>query len=365
MADIHIQPRVILIIGKTASGKSALAVKLAKSIGSIIISADAFQVYRDFRVASDKITCEEMEGVEHVGLDLVEPTATFTVRDFMTIVLPVIEAELQAGRSPIIVGGTNMYIEKLLFTSRLDDAEAVEERPETAHRNLASIDLSKYTYERLKEIDPMMADRVHPNDTRRISRAIEYFEQTGTRMSEKLRNQERRLRWPHMTIIQKVASQGECQTHQQVELKQKIRDRVIKKMVDTGGLREEIFRISEMISKGQLRWNKGMLQAIGYREFQPFVEAISTLKSHITKDFDSLFDDCIEQVIRNTIRYARQQGKWLTRLGKYLNVHSVVCIEEIYPHLLEGHPQPALKPGAQVPQWHIQNEHGDAFSHKT
>jgi tRNA A37 N6-isopentenylltransferase MiaA len=177
-----------------------------------------------------------------------------------------------------------------------------------------------------------------------------------------------------MTIIQKVTCHDKrdvednlvkrrkksntTPSKEQLVLQEKIRNRVVKKMVETGGLREEIMRITDLVGIGKLRWNKGMLQAIGYREFQPFVETM--LAEQLSRDdaskdcsrHDTLFNNCVEQVIRNTIRYARQQGKWITRLSKYLNVHCVVSVNEIFPSLFSGPPQPALKDGAQVPQWY-------------
>lgn len=114
-------PKVIVVIGPTASGKSALAVEIAKSLRSVVVSVDSLQVYRDFSVVSDKISGAEMQGVPHFGIDLVDPGDELDVARYLKYALELINSELQAGRSPVIVGGTNMYVEKLLFTSRLDD----------------------------------------------------------------------------------------------------------------------------------------------------------------------------------------------------------------------------------------------------
>jgi len=355
-----ITPRVILVIGKTASGKSALAVDIALRLKSIVISADAFQVYRDLRVASDKITSDEMRGVRHFGIDLVEAYETFTVKDFLDMSIPLINSELSAGRSPIIVGGTNMYIEKLIFTSRLDEEDEETLPSTTPHRNAINIDMSEYTYERLLQVDPIMAEKIHKNDFRRISRAIEFFEQSGVRMSDKLKSQSRQLRWENLSILCKTTTiipplgsvkrqRKNCNepSCDQLELRSKIRNRVHTKMIQTGALRDELDQITILVRTGKLRWNKGILQAIGYREFQPFVESI--IRSGEADE--QLFTEAVEAVIKNTIKYARQQGKWITRLDKYLTINYVCDFGEIFPILKEEPIRPVLKPGISVPQW--------------
>lgn len=300
-------PKVIIILGRTASGKSKLAVELALTLGSVIISADAFQVYKDFSVASDKILDDEMRGVPHFGIDIVPASDPFTVKHFLDLAIPIVENELAAGRSPIIVGGTHMYIEKLLFTSRLDQDDPVGDITDSS---IISSPDCEYTHSALSAIDPVIADRIHPNDSRRISRAIDYFYSTGTRLSDVLSTQHRELRWRNLAVICKTTSDSN-------PLADRIRQRVMTKMVETGTLRLELERIKLFIDLGTLHWNKGLLQAIGYREFQSFTERMHE------PDASELFNQAVEQVIRNTVKYSKQQQKWITRLNKTLNIHFV------------------------------------------
>jgi tRNA dimethylallyltransferase len=293
-----VPPRVIFILGETASGKSSFAVQLAQWLGSCVISADAFQVYRVFGVASDKITPEEACGVPHYGIDLVEPHEEYTVRRFLEYAIPIIDAELGSGRSPIIVGGTNMYIDKLMFTSTLDDGDGSTDNPPiptttpTSHSELAII-------------DPVMASRLHPNDTRRIMKAIEYFHATGKRKSEALCEQTRQLRWPNSLFIRKTST---------TSLPESIRSRVIEKMVFSDKLKSELLRLSFLIDSCQLHWGKGLLQAIGYREFEAYLSNPSD---------ESQFEAGVEATIQDTLRYAKKQRTWLRRMEKLVVVHEV------------------------------------------
>ncbi len=299
-------PRVIFILGATASGKTALAISLAKCLGSAVISADAFQVYRDFGVASDKVTSEQMQGVPHYGMDLADPTEEFSVKQFLEYAVPVIDRELMLGRSPIIVGGTNMYIEKLLFTSTLDE-EASSLSP------LSTTTLPPlFTHEDLARVDPEMAARLHPNDSRRIGKALEYYYATGVRKSDSLATQQRYLRWPNTLVLVKYLQNKEA-------LHGNIRIRIMEKMVAGDRLKEELRRIKEKVVSGRLHWGKGMLQAIGYREFEPYVEALCTDQ----ESANDLFNEGIEKTVRDTVSYAKKQLTWIRKIERNLVIHPV------------------------------------------
>lgn len=303
-ASTPLTPRVIFIIGQTASGKSRLAVQLAKCLGSSVICADAFQVYRGFSVATDKVDEGDTHGVPHYGLDLLEAAGEFTVKDFIEYSVPLIEDELRKGRSPIVVGGTHMYMEKLLFTSRIDNDDSptlgTEERQSHAWDS----------HEDLAKIDPVMARRLHPNDKRRISRALEFYHCTGSLMSDKLRNQERSLRFPGALVLCKVAAD-------QQELECKVRHRIEAKMLAENKLRAELYRIRDLLDSGTLAWNKGLLQAIGYREFEAFITALRTAGC----EDETLFTQAVEDLVRNTVRYAKKQATWIRKIEKYMMIH--------------------------------------------
>lgn len=270
----------------------------------MVVSADSFQIYRDFGVASDKVTVSEMDGISHFGIDIVDATAEFNVADFLAYAVPVIESELQSGRSPIVVGGTHMYVEKLLFTSRLDDKDPVADTPvPIAHR--------VYSHAHLREVDPDSALKLHPNDKRRVSRAIDYFYDTGVRLSATLTAQKRVVRWENTVVLVKRGRDE--------DLEGRVSRRIQSKMVENGALRAELLRVTNLVADEKLRWNKGLLQAIGYREFEPFVTSLILTG----KEDESLFSNGIEDVCRNTVRYAKKQSKWIKKISAMIDVHLV------------------------------------------
>ncbi len=299
-------PKVIMILGPTASGKSQLAVEIASSLNSIVISADSLQVYTDFGVVSDKIKSVEMNGVPHYGMDIVAPQCEFNVGHFLDYAIPLIESEIARGKSPVIVGGTNMYIDKLLFTSRID-----EDQPTDACFSSIPPASGISTYEYLQEVDPEMAARLHPNDLRRVSRAIAYFHETGIPMSSTLSSQRRSVRWPNTILLAKDLANA--------DLESLVLERVQNKMLKSAGLREELGRIREYVSAGKMQWNKGLLQAIGYREFEEFVaKQIESGQSD-----ERLFDEGVSHMVRNTVRYAKKQKKWIKKLESYVELTHV------------------------------------------
>ena len=313
-------------------------------LDSVIVSADAFQVYRGFGVASDKIADEEMAGVPHYGIDLVNATDEFTVKQFLDYVLPIVDKELADGRSPIIVGGTHMYVEKLLFTSRLDETE-----PSLVATPLPCAS-REYTHAHLMEIDPESASRLHPNDVRRVSRAIDYYYDTGTPLSVEMTKQKRELRWPNVLVLCKrpaVPADGPTDAKAaQSALDAKIRNRIQTKMIHENRLMNELLAIGRLLSEGKLTWNKGLLQAIGYREFEPFLTGFSLGISDV-----NLWDQGVEEMVRNTVRYSKKQTKWINKLATLLNIHYVEEFDTNQMHdiLLTSHGHSPLK---SLPQWH-------------
>jgi tRNA dimethylallyltransferase len=296
-------PKVIVILGPTASGKSKLAVSIASALKCCVLSIDSLQVYREFGVVSDKVSIEEQKGVKHFGIDILAPNEEINVADFISYAVRIIEDELRSGRNCVVVGGTNMYIDKLLFTSRLD-----QESPKNSVVTLAASQHS-YTYEHLQLIDPLMANCLHPNDIRRVSRAIDYYYNSGgKKLSGSLSAQTRELRWSNLLVLVKS-----CDA--EALLESNIRARIENKMIKSGGLERELDKIERMIAKGTLKWNRGILQAIGYREFELY----------LTRKIDSgfadldLFNKAVDDMTRSTIRYAKKQKKWIRKFQTYVD----------------------------------------------
>ena len=327
-----IRPPVVIILGRTASGKSSFGVEVARRLGSSIISVDSLQVYREFSVVSDKISSSETGGVRHYGIDILEPSEELNVATFLEYAVQIVNDELNAGRSPIVVGGTNMYIDKLLFTSRFD-----HESPITDSDPSVSMSDRIYTPEHLREVDPVMAERLHQNDKRRIARAIDYFYDTGRQLSQALRTQTRELRWPKSVVIVKTPEDD-------ASIDDRIRERITSKMISSGGLERELHEIQNLVLGGKLRWNKGLLQAIGYREFQDYI----TQRIDTGVGDKALFDQAVEEMTRNTIRYAKKQLKWIKKLESYIEVINVEKFGEDVIDKIKSHGPLRVK---SVPQW--------------
>ena len=174
---------LIIITGPTASGKTALSVELAKKVGGEIISADSMQVYRHMDIGSAKVTREEMDGVPHYLIDILEPAGEFNVAAFKKLASEAVEEIYAHGHLPIVVGGTGFYIQALLydidFTEQGEEREIREELERLGEERGAV-----FLHDMLAEIDPEAAMEIHANNRKRVIRAIEFYRQTGERISE-------------------------------------------------------------------------------------------------------------------------------------------------------------------------------------
>ena len=170
--------KVLVICGATASGKTALSVACAKAFDGEIISADSLLVYKGLNIGTAKPTLDERAGVPHYMIDVVEPTESFSVSDYEEMALPIVERLLQAGKTPIICGGTGFYINSLLYKSQFGNVGANEEL-RAEYERLAEEKGKEYVYSILCEKDPESAKKLHYNDLKRVIRALEIYDVTG------------------------------------------------------------------------------------------------------------------------------------------------------------------------------------------
>ena len=181
MEQTNKRPLVILT-GPTAVGKTAASIGLAKAIGGEIISADSMQVYREMDIGSAKIRPEEMDGVPHHLVDVLDPSENFNVVLFQQMAKEAMEGIYQRGHIPIVVGGTGFYIQALLY-----DIDFTENNADTAYREeleaLARTQGAEYLHEMLEKVDPESAEQIHFHNVKRVIRALEYYEQTGEKIS--------------------------------------------------------------------------------------------------------------------------------------------------------------------------------------
>lgn len=280
------KPFVLAIVGPTAVGKTALSIELAKACNGEIINGDSMQVYRGLSIGTAKISTDEMEGVPHHLLDIKDPTENFSVAEYQKLVRQKIEEISSRGRVPIIVGGTGLYIQSVLYDFRFT------EQPKTNSNLLKELEQlsSEVLFERLSKLDPIAATEIHPNNIQRVMRAIERVELSGKRKDEIEQNQGNEKVYPHYII-------GLC--------------------IDRGLLYERINkRVEIMLGKGLLQEVKGLheqnirnvqsIQAIGYKEIYDFLDG------HIT------FEESIDNLKQNSRRYAKRQ---LTYFRNKMDIH--------------------------------------------
>ena len=275
MGQDVIEPKVIFILGPTASGKTALSVQLAKLMNGEVINADALQFYRDFDIGTAKISQAEMEGVVHHGFDLIGDSREFSVRDFVQFAVPVIDDILSRGKSAIVVGGSNMYVQALLWTSELDgEATPPLDQP--------------VTWGTLNDISPDAAASIHCNDLRRIENAVRKFK-ASTRIPL--------FRFP--PTLSRVIIIDPLQSGVSEILNQRVDEML------TAGLKAEAVKALGIFLPG-----KGVMQGIGYKEW---------FKGAMMED-DAVAIDSIKS---NTIRYHKQQIKWLKSLENRLPFEAI------------------------------------------
>lgn len=174
---------IIIICGPTASGKSSLAIELAKKLNTEIISADSLAIYKKLNVGTAKPSIQELNEVKHHLIDVVEPTDSFSVHDYEKLALPIVNELISKGKIPIICGGTGFYINSILYNLSYGNTAGNDELREK-FKNLAKTEGASYVYNELKKVDAETALKLHENDVVRVIRALEIYYATGKKKSE-------------------------------------------------------------------------------------------------------------------------------------------------------------------------------------
>lgn len=300
--------KLILIVGATASGKSQAGVELARKFNGEIISCDSMQIYEDMNIGTAKVTCEEMQGIPHHLIDVVNPTAEFSVGEYATMADKAISDIISRGKTPIVVGGTGLYVDGILYPMSFGGDKNIEIRNEL-ERQLASYG-KEYMHSMLAEIDPIDAQKIHPNNTKRVLRALEIYKTTGVCKSD-LQEKTRDLKYEICMIALDVDRKI---------LYERI-DARVEKMFKMG-LPDEV---KHLLSRGVSFENQSM-QAIGYKEFKEYFNGSKTLEE--TKEI-------IKQNSRN---YAKRQLTWFRKydFAKWFNPCDVLGMEKEVEKFLKG-----------------------------
>lgn len=276
--------QMLIICGATATGKTGLAVECALKLNSEVISADSQLVYKGLNIGTAKPTNEEMRGVKHNLIDVVEPNLNFSVCDYSERALPVIDSLISKNKIPVICGGTGFYINSVLYDMGYGNTAANLEIREK-YKNFLNSFGKDALYEKLREVDPETYQKLHVNDTKRIIRALEIFETSGNKKSMQKDRLDSRYNYTAIAI-----------DYPREELYKRIAERVDKMFAD--GLIDEVKKLLNLGINEEMQ----CMQAIGYKE------VVFGLKNG---DLNSTMRDII---VKNTRHYAKRQITFFKKL---------------------------------------------------
>ena len=285
MIDTEKKPLIILT-GPTAVGKTKASIGLAKAIGGEIISADSMQVYRHMDIGSAKITKEEMADVPHYLIDVLEPEEEFHVVRFQQMAKAAMADIYSRGKIPIIVGGTGFYIQALLY-----DIDFTENAGDSVYREkleaLAKEKGAAYLHGQLAMVDPKSAEEIHANNIKRVIRALEFYHQTGQKISEH-NERERQKESPYQFCYFVLNDRREC-------LYERI-DQRVDQMI-RNGLVQEVQTLKERGCTKQMV----SMQGLGYKEIFSYLEG------------DCSLEEAVYIIKRDTRHFAKRQLTWFKR----------------------------------------------------
>ena len=278
---------LIILAGPTAVGKTSLSIRLAKETGGEIISADSMQVYRHMDIGSAKITKEEMEGVPHYLVDMLEPEEEFNVVRFQQMAEEAAERIWKKGKIPLVVGGTGFYIQALLYDIDFTENDGDESYRRQLERKASDEEGDSELYEILKTVDPKAAQEIHPRNIKRIIRALEFYHQTGKKISE--HNETQRQKESPYNYAYFVLTDERSRLYERI-------DRRVDLMMEQG-LLDEVRYLKE---RG-VRKDSTAMQGLGYKELYAYLEGEYPL------------DEAVRIIKRDTRHFAKRQLTWFKR----------------------------------------------------
>ena len=280
------KPKVVVIVGPTASGKTALSIELAKKINGEIISSDSMQIYKDMDIGTAKVTKEEMQGIKHYLVDFVSPDCRYTVSDFKKDSENAIKEILQKGKTPIVVGGTGLYVNSLIYGIEYQDMKFDEEYRNKLMELAESEDGLKKLYEEANKIDPEATKKISSNDKKRIVRILEIYKATGKNKTE----QEILSRQKGVDYDFKVfgIDMERSKLYERINLRVDI---MLKQ-----GLENEVKNLISKYSEFPTA-----MQGLGYKEVIEFFDGKTSR------------DEMIEKIKQESRRYAKRQLTWFKK----------------------------------------------------
>ena len=280
------KPSLVILTGPTAVGKTELSVALAKKIDGEIISADSMQVYRHMDIGSAKIKPDEMDGIPHHLIDVLEPTDEFNVVSFQQMAKQAMVEIYDRGHIPIVAGGTGFYIQALLY-----DIDFTDNDEDTALRRhleeIAKTQGSEVLYDRLRQIDPESCENIHANNVKRVIRAIEFYEKTGMKISE--HNQMQRQNCSPYNFAYFVLNDDRDKLYRGIE-----------KRVDAMMAQGLVDEVKQLADSGCTR-DMVSMQGLGYKEILDYLDGRITL------------EEAVYLIKRDTRHFAKRQLTWFRR----------------------------------------------------
>ena len=280
------KPKVVVIVGPTASGKTALSIELAKRIGGEIISSDSMQIYKDMNIGTAKVTKEEMQGIKHYLIDFVPPNQRYTVSDFKKDATRAIKEILREAKIPIVVGGTGLYVNSLIYGIEYQDMQFDEEYRNKLMKIAETEEGLNNLWEQAKKIDPESMKKISKKDKKRIVRVLEIYKSTGkTKTEQEILSRKKEIEYDFKIF-------GISMDREQ--LYERINKRV--DVMINQGLEKEVRNLLEKYSEFPTA-----MQGLGYKEVIEYFNGILTR------------GEMIDKIKQESRRYAKRQLTWFRR----------------------------------------------------
>ena len=302
------KPKVIVICGPTASGKTALSIELAKRIDGEVVSADSMQIYKDMNIGSAKVTPEEMDGIKHYLIDFVSPDERYSVANYKQDAKKAIEEIIAKGKTPIVVGGTGLYVDSLIYEIEYNDIE-IDEEYRKELESIKEAEGLEILYKMALKIDPKAMEKISSNDSKRIMRVLEIYHSTGkTKTQQELESRTKEIPYNYKVFAINMD-------------REKLYDRINRRvdiMIEKG-LVEEVEKLIEKYKKFPTA-----MQGLGYKEVRDYLEEKLS------------YEDMIEKIKQESRRYAKRQLTWFRKDKDTIWIDGLNDMEENISIILEA-----------------------------
>ena len=302
------KPKVVVIVGPTASGKTALSIELAKRIGGEIISSDSMQIYKDMNIGTAKVTKEEMQGIKHYLIDFVPPNQRYTVSDFKKDATRAIKEILREAKIPVVVGGTGLYVNSLIYGIEYQDMQFDEEYRNKLMKIAETEEGLNNLWEQAQKIDPESMKKISKKDKKRIVRVLEIYKATGkTKTEQEILSRKKEIEYDFKIF-------GISMDREQ--LYERINKRV--DIMINQGLEKEVRNLLEKYSEFPTA-----MQGLGYKEVVEYFNGILTR------------GEMIDKIKQESRRYAKRQLTWFRRNKEIIWLDANEEIEKNIKTILE------------------------------